>query len=361
MDFWIVDKNFQNLCICDTFETAIWTDRWSEAGEFQITIRGDSIQEFIQIGNYLTFDQSDHVMVIETIYDTRDQYGRQTTFSGRSLESILDRRIVVDYNLAVDNLRSMIQMLVNKNAINPTNTARTLPLSWGTVQWSDLDYAGQLDVEWSNLYDLIQDFATSYKKGLLVKYVGTTTFQLNLLDSTDRSYNQTANIPVIFSFNYENLTASQFIESDKDSKNTSYAIYERTRYETDSDGNRQDIEERFVEEVGTYSGLNRRETAIEVRLEEDSDNPLSESQIRQSLREEATANLEGLKPQSALSGDIEAYRQFVYGRDFFLGDIVEMEAPDGRTLPCVVGEIVFSQDQNGVETVTPTFLKLEDD
>ena len=103
MDLLILDKNFDTIGIIDTYESFNWTDRYNEAGDFEITMVLDTVQhtkELLSIfveDNYVYLGMSEHLMIIEDLNITTDQEeGNKLVVSGRSLESILDRRIVWD-------------------------------------------------------------------------------------------------------------------------------------------------------------------------------------------------------------------------------------------------------------------------
>ena len=52
--------------------------------------------------------------------------------------------------------------------------------------------------------------------------------------------------------------------------------------------------------------------------------------------------------------------RYIYGEDFNIGDIVQVENEFGITGTVYISEIVFSQDVNGI-TITPTFTSTEDE
>ena len=61
---------------------------------------------------------------------------------------------------------------------------------------------------------------------------------------------------------------------------------------------------------------------------------------------------------TSFEGEVDAAHQFVYGRDFFIGDIVQLVNEHGIESRSRVTELVRSQDQNG-STVVPTFTGLD--
>ena len=76
--------------------------------------------------------------------------------------------------------------------------------------------------------------------------------------------------------------------------------------------------------------------------------------------QKAITELSEHQTTTAFEGELEATRQYVYGEDFTIGDIVQVENEFGITGTVYISEIVFSQDANGI-TITPTFTSTEDE
>lgn len=81
----------------DMYTSMIWTDRYSTVGDFEICVPCTTAnKELFDKSSFLTIDKSDRVMVIEkrqvkTKVDRADEY----IISGRSAESLLDRRVIM--------------------------------------------------------------------------------------------------------------------------------------------------------------------------------------------------------------------------------------------------------------------------
>lgn len=96
MDLIVLNTNLDVVSIIDVYESFIWTDRYYEYGDFELfTSMTNTILSNIRQDYFLQNRASEHCMVIETIRITSDsEDGNHITATGRSLESILDRRIV---------------------------------------------------------------------------------------------------------------------------------------------------------------------------------------------------------------------------------------------------------------------------
>ena len=104
MIFYILDGNFDKIGLIDQYESAIWTDRYLEPGDFELYIKlGSSMPANIAIGRYLVHKDSESMMIIEQLEIKTDAEEGDNVLivTGRSIESILDRRIV--YNRRIFN------------------------------------------------------------------------------------------------------------------------------------------------------------------------------------------------------------------------------------------------------------------
>lgn len=95
---YIRDKETRNIeYVEESYSSLIWTERYQEAGEFEMTIPlDDANMDMYKCGNYITLDDSRESMVIESVDITDGDYDDSGSFlivSGRSLSSILMRRV----------------------------------------------------------------------------------------------------------------------------------------------------------------------------------------------------------------------------------------------------------------------------
>ena len=130
MEALILDKNWEVVAILDAFQSFIWTDRFLGYGDFEVYVPADMPigKEFKQDYYLWCREKSDRLMVIETIETKVDvENGNFLTVTGRSLESILERRIIWGYRQCYGDLQKSIRNLLNQNAISPSNNDRKIP------------------------------------------------------------------------------------------------------------------------------------------------------------------------------------------------------------------------------------------
>lgn len=378
MEFMVLDKNYDGIAMIDTFTSAIWTVRYDAAGDFEIytPVRLDYIQA-MQIGNYLWNRDSDRLMIIETVeIETDAEQGPQLIVTGRSLESILDRRVITNSATLTGSLPAVIEEILSNEIIR--SGVRQIP---GFIYTRTKDpRITSLNVEFTargeNVYDTICSLCQTYKLGFKVTPHGKGGFNFELYMGADRSYNQNENPYVVFSPSFENLLNSNYIKSFKSYKNAIYAVGTYQKEVIVKNKYKNDEGDWVVEEQTTYeeaevttwgysesntpSGLTRREMFIDNGGVNDGEQGGSADVWNNINHQKAITELSGHQTTTVFEGELEATRQYIYGEDFTIGDIVQVENEFGITGTVYISEIVFSQDANGI-TITPTFTSTEDE
>lgn len=380
MEFMVLDKNYDGITMIDTFTSAIWTVRYDEAGDFEIytPVRLDYIQA-MQIGNYLWNRDSDRLMVIETVeIETDAEEGPQLIVTGRSLESILDRRIVTSSQNFSGNLQSVLFAIIQNEVISSGGTRRIPGFSLKTSSDSRITSISisELSIRGENVYDVVCSLCQANKVGWRILPKGAGGFEFELYVGVDRSYAQSVNPYVTFSPSFENLLNSNYIKSFKSYKNSIYAVGTYQKEVILQNKYKDDNGEWVVEEQTTYeeaevvtwqysetatpSGLARREMFIDNGGVNDGEQGGEYAIWNAVNKEKAIAELGEHQTTTAFEGELEATRQYIYREDFNIGDIVQVENEFGITGTVYISEIVFSQDANGI-TITPTFTSTEDE
>lgn len=379
MEFMVLDKNFDGIAMIDTFISAIWTVRYDEAGDFELQtpVRLDYVQA-MQIGNYMWYRESDRIMIIETVEITTDaEDGPQMVVSGRSLESILERRIIATSLQLSGSLQAAILRLLQTEVINSGDSRKIPNFSYKTSTDSRItSLTGDLSPRGENLYDIICKICQENHIGWRVLPKGAGGFEFELYMGTDRSYDQTENPYVVFSPSFENLLNSNYIRSYKTYKNSIYAIgtYQKeitvTSKSTDADGNivtttqttyqDEEVKAWGYSDTNEPTGLDRREMFIDNGAVNDGEQGGAAATWNAINKKKGLIELATHQTTTAFEGELEASRQYVYGEDFVIGDIVQVENEYGITGTVYISEIVISQDASGIK-MTPTFTTTEDE
>lgn len=361
MELLVLDESFEPFSIIDTYNSLIWTDRYNECGDFELfTAMSMDLLNVIKQDYYIRRPDSDHVMIIEKIeIDTDVEDGNTITITGRSLESLLDRRIVWNETSLSGSFQDGIEKLLNENVISPSNESRKIPNF--KMEKSEDQAITNLTIEaqykGDNLYDILQTLCTERNIGFKVVLSDTNELVFSLYSGTDRSYDQTDNPYVIFSPNYDNLISSNYIESKSSFKNVTLVSAEDSDNRPEEEGAEAPLVETAV---GNVSGLARRETFTDYGsisrtvTEGDQEKTLSDSEITAMLRQRGKETLAENAAILSFEGEAETSTMFKYGEDFTIGDIVQVEDHYGHESRARVIELVLSDATDGF-SVYPTF------
>jgi hypothetical protein len=95
VEIYVLNSLLQHIEVIDEFISFIWTERFKKVGDFQLVMNATSAnRRKLPTGTRLAIEKSKRVMTVETIEDSTDAEGVATlTFTGRSLEYILDNRL----------------------------------------------------------------------------------------------------------------------------------------------------------------------------------------------------------------------------------------------------------------------------
>lgn len=380
MEALILDENYDTVAILDTFQSFIWVDRYRSYGDFEVYLpAGHPLREYFKMGYYLMLNGSDRMMIIETIeIDTDVEDGDKLTVTGRSLESILDRRIIWGRKTLSGNLQLGIKELLDENAINPENTNRKIPrLTFRASTDSRITIlAVDVQLEGENLYEVICTLCEDNGIGFRVlPDFDNMGLIFELYVGENHTYSQD-NLPwIVFSPKYENLMSTNYIESNVDYRNVALVSGADDKA-ISNDQIDQIFDGEMVDDTGKtwaisgnkeVSGLKRRELYVNAtgtyREYHDPDTDeviqITDEEYEQQLISKGDEALSGKKETASFYGEAVQTAQFQFGEDFFLGDLVQIDNGYGKELEVTITEVTFSCDESG-EIVTPTFTALED-
>lgn len=257
------DCVYRSVALIENYYSLIWVDRYSGYGEFELKIAATRENIINLKENYyiLAPDISEHAMIIEKI-DLISDYedGDYLLVSGRSLESILDRRIV--YNKLTFNgrdiskranpqtdpsmVRNVIETIYFKN-INgfvdvdpikrsiPEFAQRVLPTQNQIAQMDNHPFLSMFvtaEILNSSCYEIIKNICDQFGIGFkvtmspeqlslpspVIATLFTLTLYYGLNLTSDLSQNQSGKV-VVFSEVFNNLTSSEYSLETRDCKN----------------------------------------------------------------------------------------------------------------------------------------------
>lgn len=353
MELLILNENFETTSVLDNFESLIWTDRYSSCGDFEVyTSAKKSIIDNAKSNYYLQSDTSEHVMIIEDMkLETDTEFGSHYTVTGRSLESILSRRIIWNQTILDGYLEGQIERLLNENIINPSNASRKISNfvfeASGDPRISAMKIQAQFTGD--NLYEAIKKICDTASIGFKVTLNDQNKFVFKLYAGTDRSYDQISNPYVVFSPNFENIINSNYTESSRSLATVGLVAGE-------GEG-----AQRKVAVVGnnSSSGLGRREIFIDARdiSSQVDGGTLSNAEYNKLLIARGNERMVDSVVIKAFDGEVETTQLYRYGKDFFMGDIVQLENEYGMQSRVRITEYIYNQSKEEISAY-PTFVVL---
>ena len=348
MELFVLNADFESIAVIDTYESMIWTDRYNAYGDFEIYFAMDeNLLEYIKEDYYLWLKDSEHSMIIEDIkIDADTEEGNRLIVTGRSLESILERRIIWGQRIFSGNLQNAIQTMLNENIISPSVADRKItnfvfvPSTDSKITSLTIDnqYTGD------DLYTVIKGLCEENNIGFKIVLTDDNQFAFSLYAGADRSYDQTENPYVVFSPNFENIINSNYFSSKAGYRNVTLVAGE-------GEG-----ASRKTTVVGSASGLDRRELFTDARdiSSDTEDGTLSDAEYIAQLRTKGLKNLADHMITTAFEGEVEVTRLFKYGEDFFIGDIVQIANEYGNENSAYISELIISNSDEGL-SIYPTF------
>lgn len=352
MELLIMDENFAGVSTLDIFESLIWTDRYYACGDFEIYMPcSEKMLSTLKQDMYLYLRESEHIMIIEDIQiDTDVEDGAHLTVTGRSLESILDRRVIWNLTTLSGGLQAGIKQLLNENAISPSDPARAIPnlIFKDSTDSKITNLSLNAQYYGENLYDVICEVCESNEIGFKIILNESNQMVFSLYAGTDRSYEQTENPYVIFSPGFDNLLNSNYISSKKTLKTVTMITGE---------GEGSDKKKAVAEcSNGAGSGLNRREMHTDASgiSQTDGENTIPDEDYTALLQRQGIDELAQNTRTESFEGEVSSGRTYTYGTDYFMGDIVQNVNEFNIKATSRVTEYIMSQDESGIERY-PTF------
>ena len=376
MDLTVLNTSFETVYILDSYESLVWVDKFNDVGTFEIyTPVTPEILEYLKPDYYLVNDASEHTMIIEDIsIESNVESGDKIKIIGRSLESILDRRIVwnetsfkenhnlqkairklVERNLTVHTKNKPVERQIPNFILGPESTDTTIT----SLKLTDgAQYDGNV------LLEVIKTLCQEKKIGFKVILNNSNQFVFSLYNGVNRSYSQTDNPYVIYSPEYDNMISSNYKEENSKMKNVALVV--------GGDGNTSAIDPQKPTKrtVGNASGLERRELHVnasdisrKVDQEDDSGDTseISLEQFKKLLDQRGKKELAKINNEiKSFDGQCDTTKMYVYGTDFFMGDIVQMANEYGMETECRITEFTWSCSTTGLETY-PTFTEVEEE
>lgn len=345
MNFYLLDKNLKRIEIIEQYRSFIWTNRYYTPGDFELyTPATKSLLAKIKRDYFIMrSDDLTQAMIIQNYTITTDvENGDYLTITGKSLKSILERRIIWPQTTINGNLETQMRKLVTQNAISPTDSNRVISRlelgpTIGLTQTIKAQYTGD------NLSEVLTEIGQTYGIGHDIKLdYANKKFKFVLLQGKNRSYNQSTNARVVFSNAFENLLTTNYAYNSENFKSLVFVAGEG------QGKNRKTVQ------VGTGNDLNRFEIYLDARDVSSNDGAIGTNEYNQLLFERGVQELADKTINEEVSGEVVSNFTYKLNQNYYLGDIVEVRNDYGVRMAPRIIEVIECHDENGY-TCVPTF------
>ena len=256
--------------ICEDYKSVIWTERFHGFGDFKLTVPGtlENLQIY-QLDYYLYTKGTNKLMIIEQV-ELNTEYSKQSmlTVSGRSLESILDRRVMHPYPIwegtrlcmherTKGKVKDVIKHYTNllfkqRDSLDASHERHVTGFGWysvdelppgirkgrpvssmdigdirananGTVRNmtrnADYSHAAYDDTDpyimEGSWYKLVQNLTDLTMSGWAIEHDGEDPYYWYgyTYNGVNRTFNQGERPPVVFSPKYDNLSKATYFKS----------------------------------------------------------------------------------------------------------------------------------------------------
>lgn len=348
MDITILDSNLVAAGVLDSYESLIWNECYLGTGDFEIYSSANTeLLNLCKIGNYLYRRDADMTMIIESIKIQTDiEAGSKITITGRSLESILERRIVWGQVNISGSVQEAIKKLLYDSIIEPSIVMRKID-NFMFEETDDPEIVNlnmeEAQFDGETIMEAITKICEVFKIGFKVYLNEENKFVFKLYKGKDRSYRQSVLPYVVFSPNFGNLLNSDFKVDRSTLRNVVYIAGE---------GEGVDRKNTYY---GEEEGLERRELFYKSSKSSKVDNKtLSDSEYYKVLTEDGKQKLTECKTDQKFEGSADVTELFIFGKDFFMGDVLQVSDEYGNEARSRVTKLVTSHDSSGIN-IYPSF------
>jgi len=371
MDLYTLTPNFLARDYIDEFVSAIWTERYSSAGEVQLVVPAtqENIDKLAD-GTFLALRGSQEVMIIET----QSIENGIATIVGKDLLSFLNQRwvwylsanassdqpeqLIGDYTVDSGIPGQVIADVVSKMVIAPLDLSPSilganLNLNWDAEKIAYLTLgavdttgpAKRITIPIGPLYDGIAKVASDESLGIslyLASADRVAGYSLKFTTYRGQDHTTDGNAPLVrLTPDADSIQDLKEIRSIQEFKNIVYVLYKGilSRHLLDpANPEPEGFDRRILVQDASAQGTY------------DQTPPTNVTDFRNQTAKDAFANHNYIQ---ALDGQSSPISEYVYGVHYGLGDIIELQGLTGTINKARITEYIRSQDKSG-ENSYPT-------
>jgi len=369
MELLTLDENYQPSEMIERYASLIWNERYLAAGDFQlVTTDVERMINSLPLESLVTIRESTVPMIVESYKIEKKIDGAPTlTISGRSFESVLERRIAAKISSSTtvkerwvefrkkesDAAYQAIRQTIGDEIRTSTTPTSTIVLDAVSPNLSpndglpmvDLpipaDYVNDVDggfkefeIKLGNLYSVVLELLAANNHGL--KSVRPDLYSNKIAIEIYNGADLTND--VVFDARFDQFEGSTYLLSYMGSTNQAWVFGKSLSLEVDKNQST---------EASEPTGLLRRNAFVDLSGE-------SSNQTEEVLQTRGLIELYNHNATALFDGQISEQVARGYNRDYFLGDIIRLDGEYGLSQNVRVAEFIRSDDSTGSKAY-PTF------
>lgn len=307
MDLTVLSNTFEKQGIIDEIKSIIWHRKYHTAGIFQLTVpASENNLKLIQKQNIIHKPSADEAGVIDYFKIKEDENGIETIeVKGYFLTGLLARRVIPKQSTFLDTYRNTMHSVVNSNAVDTTSKRVITGLRMPTLD-TDTEKKQSLQVTGQNLLTYLEALSAARGIGFKILYK-RYYMEFCTYKGLNKSVEQSANPRVVFSEDYDNLTAIEYEYSESSKVTAAYVA-----------GEGEGLDRTIVEVDDGSTGWDRYETYVDEKSSREEE--MTDDEYLEML---ANKGWEVHAPIAEnFSGSIIESGTTIYKKDWDLGDIV---------------------------------------
>lgn len=350
MELYTLDSLRRRQYVFDQYISLVWAERYSKFGDFELHIASTyRSRSLLTPDTYVAMSKSDYVARIEIVEDDVTAEGnRILIIKGRTMEAVLLDRVTMQSFVSTDRPwiftgeavgfgETLFFLTCIDGTLSPKDILPGVSIDWygppSTIPIPEESVSIALDP--MTVYDaLVTKMCDPWDLGFrLLREDSTGTMYFNVYTGSDRTSGQTVLPAVVFSPELDNLQNTKEMTKIDAAKNVAIVFNADTAFEVYP-----------IDIDPTTSGFDRRLLVVDA-----TDITVANAipNVTAAMTQRANEGLAAARVYQGFDGEISQNSQYKYGRDYNLGDLVEVRNVDGVANIARVTEQIFTNDSEG--------------
>lgn len=374
MEIYILDKLLRPVDVVDEFFSILWSERYSEMGDFELVVSSTPNNRRRFVGDtWLTVTNSKAIMAIDSIEEMVDETrGLVLRIKGKDGLSLLEKRSALNTSLidpevilpnwsltgwtAAEIARVMFWSICVEGEVSSADIIPFMQWGGGAIDEGPSLYPESTipeppeNISWEQkpdtLYNAIKGICTTYDLGFrLYKDPNSSKLYFNIYAGSDRTSAQTTLMPVIFSPDTDSLNNTNELTDLTKNYNAIRVIYPYKNLAENDVTATVMVTDPNVSSDPNFGGLDRKVKILMVSSIPEDVEPVDWLDYLWILGWQELMNS---RPVGVFDGEVDLNNtQYVFERDYFLGDLVEVRSSTGGTAFMRVEEHIRAEDGSG--------------